>query len=50
MEIVLTGLQWSILNDVIVFSKTVKEHLGRLRDVLQRLRDAGLSLSRRSTS
>ena len=32
------------LDDIIIFSQTVDEHLQRLRDVLQRLKDAGLKI------
>ena len=48
MELVLAGLQWSIclvyLDDIIIHSKTVKEHLARLREVFTRLRQAGLKI------
>ena len=39
-------LNWCIiyLDDVIVFSKTLEEHLVRLRGVFQKLREAGLKL------
>ena len=46
MEHVLAGLHWSTclvyLDDVIVFSTTAEEHLGRLRAVCLRLKYAGL--------
>ena len=49
MDRVLDGLAWSTclyyLDDVIVFSTTWEEHLRRLRQVFQRLRDANLKLS-----
>lgn len=49
MEKVLEGMQWKgalvYLDDVIVFGKTFEEELGRLEEVLQRLRDANLKLS-----
>ena len=32
------------LDDIIIFSQTVDEHLQRLSDVLQRLKDAGLKI------
>ena len=32
------------LDDIIIFSKTPEEHLGRLRNVFQKLREAGLKL------
>ena len=42
MEQVFTGLHWSTclvyLDDIIVFSRTVAEHLGQLRDVFTRLK------------
>lgn len=48
MERVLKGLQWEIavlyIDDVVVFSKTVDEHLERLDRVLERFREAGLRL------
>ncbi|KAK3878771.1 hypothetical protein Pcinc_016582 [Petrolisthes cinctipes] len=49
MEKVLEGMQWKealvYLDDVIVFGRTFEEELGRLEEVLQRLRDANLKLS-----
>ena len=48
MELALTGLHWSIclvyLDDIIIYSRTVSEHLQHLQEVLQRLRAAGLKL------
>ena len=48
MEMILRGLQWKTLliylDDIIVFSATVEEHLDRLGDVLKLLRTAGLKL------
>ena len=48
MERVLKGLHWSTclvyLDDIIIFSKTIDEHLERLAEVFSRLRDAGLKL------
>jgi len=48
MELALTGLHWSIclvyLDDIIIYSRTVGEHLQHLQEVLQRLRAAGLKL------
>ena len=48
MEHVLRGLHWSTclvyLDDIIVFSMAVEEHLTRLADVLTRLRQAGLKV------
>ena len=32
------------LDDIIIFSKTPEEHLGRLRNVFQKLKEAGLKL------
>ena len=39
-------LKWVIiyLDDIIIFSKTPKEHIGRLRGVFQKLHEAGLKL------
>ena len=51
MEIALGGLQWSTcliyLDDVTVFSKTFREHLSRLEQVLERIHSAGLKLKPR---
>lgn len=48
MECVLLGLTFSecliYLNDIVIFSTTIEEHNTRLRNVLQRLRNAGLKL------
>ena len=48
MERVLAGLHWTsclvYLDDIIVFSHTVHEHFQQLRDVLARLRGAGLKV------
>jgi transposase InsO family protein len=48
MEKVLSGLHWKALlvylDDVIVFSSNLEEHLSRLREVLTRFRSAGLKL------
>ena len=48
MEHVLSGLHWSIclvyLDDIIVFGKSVEEHLDQLREVLTRLQNAGLKI------
>ena len=48
MERVLQGLRWQILliylDDVIIFSRTVKEHIERLDLVLRKLKGAGLKL------
>lgn len=48
MEKVLRGLHWKTLliylDDVVVFSGTIKEHLDRLKEVFERLRQAGLKL------
>ena len=48
MEKVLRGLHWKTLliylDDVVVFSGTVHEHLTRLQEVFERLRQAGLKL------
>eukprot|EP00731_Ephydatia_muelleri_P032339 Em0023g846a len=48
MELVLAGLHWSsclvYLDDIIIYSRTVKEHLTRLEEVLERLQAAGMKL------
>ena len=48
MELALAGLQWTTcvvyLDDVIVFGKTIEEHLIRLDGVLERFRTNGLKL------
>ena len=48
MELILRGLQWKHLlihlDDVILFSKTFPEHLGRLREVLKRFSENGLKI------
>ena len=48
MEAVLRGLSWKscliYLDDVIIFSKTIKEHVVHLQEVFERLRSAGLKL------
>jgi transposase InsO family protein len=48
MERVLAGLQWRIclvyIDDIIIFSETVEEHLKQLACVLERLQLAGLKL------
>ena len=48
MERVLQGLQWQIclvyIDDVIIYSRTVEDHVSRLESVLQKLAEAGLKL------
>jgi transposase InsO family protein len=48
IELALTGLQWKTcliyLDDCLVFSKTFEEHIIRLSDVLDRIRNACLKL------
>ena len=48
METVLRGMQWEravlYLDDIIVFSDSIEEHLKRLEEILQRLRAANLML------
>ena len=48
MERVLAGLQWEIclvyIDDIIIFSKTVEDHLTQLDIVYSRLKSAGLKL------
>ncbi|MDY6929837.1 MAG: RNase H-like domain-containing protein [Pseudomonadota bacterium] len=48
MEKVLQGLQWEIavlyIDDIVVFSATLDDHLDRLEKVMGRLRQAGLKL------
>ena len=49
MEMVLRGLNWDVcliyLDDIIIFSATFQDHLSRLRQVFDRLRQAGLKFS-----
>ena len=49
MEMVLAGLHWTMclvyLDDIVIFSTTVEQHLSRLRDVLARLKKTGLKLN-----
>ena len=51
MEVALRGLQWTIcliyLDDVIIFGRNLEEHINRLREVLSRIKAAGLKLSPR---
>jgi len=48
MDLVMTGLSYDIclcyIDDVIIFSRTISDHLDRLKLVLQRLQGAGLKL------
>ena len=48
MELALAGLQWTTciiyLDDIIVFGKTLKDHLIQLDEVLDRFRENGLKL------
>ena len=48
MDVVMSGLQFQIclvyINDIILFSETIDQHLERLVTVLDRLRSAGLKL------
>ncbi len=46
MQKVLAGLDWCFvyLDDILIVSSTFEEHLERLREVLTRLRKAGLRL------
>ena len=48
MEQVLAGLHWTCclvyLDDIIVFSRSISEHLNKLREVFSRLKQAGLKL------
>ena len=48
MERVLAGLNWQIclvyIDDIIVFSQTVEEHISQLQTVFNRLKSAGLRL------
>ena len=48
MDMVLTGMQWKsclvYLDDVVIVGETFQDHLRNLREVFQRLREAGLKL------
>ena len=48
MERVLAGLNWQVclvyIDDVIVFSKTLEEHICQLQEIFTRLKHAGLKL------
>ena len=48
MDQVLAGMHWKCclvyLDDIIVFTKTIEDHLKQLRDIFQCIRDAGLKL------
>lgn len=48
LDIVLAGYHWKscliYLDDIIVFSKTVEEHINHVKEVLSALHDAGASL------
>ena len=48
MENITRGLQWEslfiYLDDIIIFGKTLEEEINRLREVLQKLRQANLKL------
>ena len=54
MEQVLMGLHWQTclvyLDDIIVFSETFETHLARLKEVIDRIGDAGLNYLPRSAS
>ena len=49
MELILAGLHWSTcllyVDDIICFSKTVRQQIDRLDEILTRIRDAGLKVS-----
>lgn len=51
MEKVLRGLHWKTvliyLDDIVIFSQTIEQHLERLEEVLARLKQAGLKLKPR---
>ena len=48
MERVLQGLRWQMLlvylDDVIIFSRSIDEHLGRLEVLFSKLKEVGLKL------
>lgn len=48
MDVLLAGLKWNTclvyLDDIVIFSETISEHLARLEAVLLRFRKAGLKL------
>ena len=43
MELIWLSLHWT-LDDIIIFSQTVEEHLQRLTEVLRRLKETGLKI------
>ena len=49
MENVLVGLKWNItvpyLDDYIIMSKTLEEHIKRLQQIFQRFREANLKIN-----
>ena len=50
MNKVLGPLNWKeaivYLDDILIFSSTIKEHIKRVRNVLERIKEAGLKLNR----
>ena len=48
MELALQGLQWIIcliyLDDIIVFGSTFEEHIDRVKQILERVEEAGFKL------
>ena len=48
MDLILAGVQWSTclvyIDDIVIPGRTSEEHMGNLRVVLQKLREAGLRL------
>lgn len=54
LDIILARYRWKscliYLDDIIVFSKTIKDHIGHVRDVLTALQNAGASLKLKKCS